>query len=338
MIFSSKLSPRTMAPLCRQLATSHSAGIPILRSLEIVSRNSSNSRLKNVMSRMAVSIQAGSTLEQAAREQSRYLPRFFVELVGAGEMGGRLDEIFDSLAQYYERTVELVRKICGRLVYPIILFVLLILVSNFMSALRQSTTLSGVDFNKLGRVFAENMGRLLLIVAAVFVVAVILSRAGLLGWVVGLVSTFLWPIAPLFRRFALARFTRSFGLLLRSGVPVTEALRKSAGTTNNPYIERSLLRCIPAIESGESVSAALSGCHYLSDLAREMIHSGEEAGRLDQHLEKVADLHEAEAMQAAKNLVVIMGVLIYLIVAGIIGAFVLRFWLGYFNKFSELGL
>jgi len=328
-----------MVPFCRHLATSHGAGIPILRSFDLVTRQSRDGRLKRVVSRMADSITAGSTLEQAAREQARYLPRFFVELVGAGEIGGRLEEIFDQLAKYYERMADLARRIRGRLIYPVFLVIFLIIVVNFMSALSQASTEFGVDFTKLGRVFVHNMGRLLLILGCALVVLVALSRAGLLGWVVGLISTFVWPLSPLTRKLALSRFTRSLGLLLRSGVPVTEALHKAAATTNNPYIERSLLRCMPAIESGGSLSMALSGCRYLSDMAREMIYSGEESGRLDQHLEKIADLHEAEAMQAAKNLVVVVGVLIYLAVAAAIGSFVIRFWVGYFNNLlGDLGV
>ncbi len=339
MIFSPKLSLRTMVPFCRHLATSHAAGIPILRSLDLVTRQTGDGRLRRVVSRMADSIRAGSTLEQAAREQSRYLPTFFVELVGAGEIGGRLDEIFDQLANYYERMADLVRRIRGKFVYPIFLLVFLVLVKNFMAALSEVSTEYGVDFNKLGRVFAYNMGRFALYVMGAFVVAVVLSRAGLLGWVAGAISTFVWPLSPLTRKLALSRFTRSLGLLLRSGVPVTEAVHKAAAATNNPYIERSLLRCVPAIQSGESVSAALSACPYLSDMAREMIYSGEESGKLDTHLEKIADIHEAEAMQAAKNLVVVVGVLVYLAVAAVIGNFVIRFWMGYFSRaLGDLGV
>jgi type IV pilus assembly protein PilC len=288
---------------------------------------------------MAASITAGSTLEQAAREQSRYLPRFFIELVSAGEIGGRLDEIFDQLANYYERMADLVRRIRGKFVYPTFLLVFLAVVKSFMSALSAASSEYGVDFAKLGRTFVYTIGRLALYVACALVVVVVLSRAGLLGWVAGLISTFVWPLGPLTRKLALSRFTRSLGLLLRSGVPVTDAMRKAAAATNNPYIERSLLRCVPAIQAGESVSAALSGCHYLSEMAREMIYSGEESGKLDQHLEKIADIHEAEAMQASKNLVVVVGVLVLLSVAIVIGSFVIRFWMGYFGgMLDELGV
>jgi type IV pilus assembly protein PilC len=339
MVFSPKLSLRTMVPFCRHLATSHAAGIPILRSLELVTRQTRDARLKRVVSRMAESITAGSTLEQAAREQSRYLPRFFIELVGAGEIGGRLDEIFDQLANYYERMADLVRRIRGKFVYPIFLLVFLVLVSNFMAALSASSTEYGVDFTKLGRVFAYNMGRLALYVMGAFVVLVILSRMGLLGWVAGAISTFVWPLAPVTRKLALSRFTRALGLLLRSGVPVTEAVYKAAAATNNPYIERSLLRCVPAIQAGESVSTALSACPYLSEMAREMLYSGEESGKLDQHLEKIADIHEAEAMQSSKNLVVVMGVLVLVLAATAIGIFVIRFWMAYYGAlFDELGV
>jgi len=336
MIFSSKLDLRTMLLLCRQLATSHSAGIPILKSFEIIMRNTHSARLRNVISRLSTSIETSSTLEQASREQSRYLPSLFVELVGAGEISGRLDEIFDSLAGYYERTLDLVRRMRGKMIYPIVLFTLLLLVINFWFAIFRATLVGGgIDLNKLGRVFFQNIGLFGLGLAGALVVLVALSRLGVLGWIFGLVSTFLWPFSKLTRKLAISRFARAFGLLLKSGVPVMDALRKSAVVTNNPYIEGSLLRCLPAVGAGESLSVALSQCRYLSDLAREMIHSGEQAGKIDQHLEKVADIHEAEATQAAKNLVVVMGILIFLAVAVCIGIYVINFWTNHFEGMLE---
>jgi len=340
MIFSSRLSLPTMLLLCRQLATSHSAGIPILKSFEIITRSTHSVRLRNVILRMSTSIQAGSTLEQASREQSRYLPSLFVELVGAGEMSGRLDEIFDSLAGYYERTLDLVRRMRGKMIYPIILFTLLLLVMNLWFAIFRATLgAGGVDLNKLGRVFFQNIGFFGLGLAGALVVLVVLSRLGVLGWLFGFVSTFFWPFSRLTRKMAISRFARAFGLLLKSGVPVMDALSKAAVVTSNRYIERSLLRCLPAIQSGESLSVALSQCHYLSDLAREMIHSGEEAGRIDQHLQKVADIHEAEAMQAAKNLVVVMGIMLLLAAGIAIGIYVVSFWTNYYeNVLGDLGI
>jgi len=339
MIFSSKLNLRTMMVFCRQLATSHGAGIPILRSLEIIMNQTHNSRLRNVVSRMSDSIRTGSTLEQAAREQARYLPKFFIELVGAGEVGGRLVEIFESLADYYERMSGLVRKIIGKLIYPICLLCFLAITMCFMAALGKATTEQGLEFNLLMQFFLQNIANLLLSIGVVLVVVIVLARMGLLGWVSGLITTFMWPLASITRKLAISRFARSLGLLIKSGVPITEALHKAAATANNPYVERSLLRCIPDIQAGESLSVALSSCRYLSDMAREMIHTGEESGKLDQHLQKVADIHEAEAMQAANNLVVVLYVLAILGVAIRIAFFVIGFWMNFYGAmFDDLGV
>ncbi len=338
MIFSSKLNLRTMMVFCRQLATSHGAGIPILRSLDIITNNTHNWRLRNVVSQMSDSIKGGSTLEQASREQSRYLPKFFIELVGAGEIGGRLAEIFENLADYYERMAALVRKIIGKLIYPICLLLFLFITICFMGALGKAST-DGLDFNLLMQLFLQNIAQLLLFIGVVLLVAVVLARLGLLGWVSGLITTFMWPLASITRKLAISRFARSLGLLIKSGVPITEAVHKAAATANNPYIERSLVRCIPDIQAGESLSIALSPCRYLSDMAREMIHTGEESGKLDQHLQKVADIHEAEAMQAANNLVVVLYVLVILAVAIRVAFFVIGFWVNFYGTMlDDLGV
>ena len=215
----------------------------------------------------------------------------------------------------------------------------MLVVVNFWAALDEARTDYGVDFAKLGSVFLQNMLRFSLGLACVLVVLVVLSRLGILAWIVGLVSTFVWPMAPVTRKLAVSRFTRSLGLLLRSGVPVIDAVRKSAAATDNPYVERSLSKCVPAIEMGEPISVALSQCRYLSDMAREMIHSGEEAGKLDYHLEKIADLHEEEATQAARNLVLVFGILVFFVAAALVGVFVVRFWVNYYGAmFDELGI
>jgi type IV pilus assembly protein PilC len=288
---------------------------------------------------MSDSIEGGSTLEQAAREHSRHLPRFFIELVGAGEIGGRLVEVFENLADYYERMSDLVRKIIGKLIYPICLLSFLAITMCFMAALGEASTEQGLDFNVLMKGFLQNIANLLLSAGVVLLVVIVLARMKLLGWVFGLITTFMWPLASVTRKLSISRFARSLALLVKSGVPVTEAVAKAAATANNPYIERSLVRCIPDIQAGESLSVALSPCRYLSDMAREMIHTGEESGKLDQHLQKVADVHEAEAMQAASNLVVVLYVLVVLAVALAIGSFVVGFWTNYYGKmFDELGV
>lgn len=339
MIFSSKLGLRTMVPFCRQLATAHKAGIPILRSFEIIVNQTHNWRLRNVVSRMSDSIRAGSTLDQAARQESKYLPAFFVELVGAGEIGGRLAEIFENLADYYERMAELVRKLIGKLIYPLCLLLALLITMCLMSAIGKASNEYGLDFNLLIQSFLANLLRLSAALAVLLAVIVVLARMGLLRWISGLVSTFMWPLASLTRKLSISRFARSLALLVRSGVPITEAVRKAAATANNPYIERSLVRCIPDIQAGEPLSTALSPCRYLSEMAREMIHTGEESGALDQHLEKIADIHEAEAVQAAQNVIVVLGVLVLVAVAIGIGFFVISFWTNYYGALlDDLGV
>ena len=325
-----------MGSFCQHLATSHGAGIPILRSLDIITGQTRDGRLKRVVSGMTESVKGGSTLEQAARAQSRYLPTFFVELVGAGETGGRLEEIFDNLAKYYERTLALARQVRGRLIYPAAQLLMLWLVANFIAVLGRATTERGLDADLLVRLFLESLGRQSLIGLIVLVVAILLARGGVLKWVVGAVSTFVWPLAPITRKTALARFTRSLSLLLRSGVPVTAAVRKSAATTDNPYIERSLLAGVPAIESGESMSVAFSRCRYMSDMAREMIYTGEESGKVDQLLAKIADLYEAEVEQTTNNLIKVMSILVLLAIATVIGVFVITFYAGYLDSIFKV--
>lgn len=319
-VFSTQIPIKNMVPVCRQLATAYDAGIPIIRGLEIIRDQSGNRQLKGVFQAMHDDIRNGLTLGDAAQKQVEHLGPYFVALLRSGEQGGRLDVMLRDLAQYYEDRLDMRRRIAGMMFLPIIELLAAWFLGTF--ALRLLNGLMGLISGEsrsfdLGSYFVDYIQfqlKAIGIFGAVFFACAILARMGIFGYIWGAFSTFIWPFAPITRRFALARFFRSLSLLIGSGVHIVPCLQSSAGVVTNPYIEKELLKTVPLVKDGATLTEAFSNIKFLTPTAREMIFIGEQSGELDKSLHKVSEYYMAEAQQAVQIGTRILGVAIILAV------------------------
>jgi type IV pilus assembly protein PilC len=345
-LFSSQIALKKMVPLCRQLATSYDAGIPVVRTLEIVGQQQKDGKLREVLTLMRDSIAKGGTLGEATRAQSRYLPRFFIELVSTGETGGRLDVMLRDLAQYFEDRLEMQRQIVNAMTYPITQLVFawycgtfaLGLVGKFAGILSDR---SGKPFDLMGyvREYLVFQGKAGLLALTAFAVCVLLARMGLFGYVWGAFATYMWPLSNVTRKFALARFFRSMSLLIGSGLRIDHCIINSAGVTTNPYIEKDLLKAVPLVRDGHTLVESFGVVRTLTPTAREMLHVGEVSGQLETSLRKVSEYHLDEATHAVAIATRVFSVLIGLVVAFVIGYVVIKFYTTYYGAmFDALGV
>ncbi|MCC6486457.1 MAG: type II secretion system F family protein [Candidatus Hydrogenedentes bacterium] len=342
-LFSPQISLKKVVPLCRQLATSYDAGIPIIRGLEIVGRQNGDKRIREVTTQMGESIKHGSTLGEAARAQKRYLPTFFIELLASGEQGGKLDVMFRDLAQYFEDRLEMQRRIVRSLIYPFIQLAALWYVGMFalrllpkLQEMFKSDGRSNFDLFTYFQEYAIFQAKSTLVFAAIFAGCVILSRMGLFGYVWGLVATHVWPLSPVTRRFGLARFFRSMSLLIGSGMRVDHCIVSSAAVTANPYMQKDLIKAVPLVRAGHTLVESFETSKYLTPTAREMLSVGEQSGQLEASLKKVSDYHMEEAQHAVAIATRVMGVAILLLVAGLIGYVIISFYMGYFSMMGDI--
>lgn len=343
-LYSSRIATKKMVPLCRQMATSYEAGIPIIESLRFSKEQARDRTIKGVLERMEDGLKRGQTLSQASHNESKYLSPFFVSLLSSGEQGGRLDVMLRDLAQYYEDRLAMQRQIIANLLYPCILLTFAWFLGTFALGL----------VTKLGSLFSRGAGtdpmsfimeyvhRYLIFQAGCMgllgvgiIVSIVLARAGLFGYVSGLFTTFLWPISIVTRKFAMARFYRSLALLLSSGLPMTKCLETSAGITGNAYIERDLLKTIPLIKDGQTLTAALSQSKYVSPMGREMIMVGEQSGNLEGQLAKAASYNLQEADHAVQVATKVLYSGIVLGVGGLIGYIVITFWVNFYGSMLD---
>ncbi len=341
-LFSSQIALKKVVPLCRQLATSYDAGIPIMRSLELVSRNQPDKNVREVIERMHSSIGNGSTLAEAVRAENKYLPKFFIELLATGEKGGKLDVMLRDLAQYFEDQLEMRRETIRAMTYPIIQLVFAWFAGSFalgiigrLKAVFEGSG-QGFDFESYIRWYLQLQGVALLVFGVVFAVCVVLSRAGLFGYIWGSVATNVWPMSRVTRMFGLARFFRSMSLLIAGGLRIDHCIENSAKVTANPYMEKELMKAVPRVKEGDTLVEAFSDVRVLLPQSREMLHIGETSGQLESSLRKASEYHLAEAMHAAAIARRVFGVAISLTVALLIGYVIISFYMTYFSMVEGL--
>lgn len=337
-LFSARISANEMVPLCRQLATTYDAGIPILKSFEMVARNTKTGRSREVMTVIHDRLKSGSTLGEAAREQQKYLPQFFVELLATGEFGGKLDVMLRDLADYYEDRVAMNRKITGAMVYPAFLMGACWFLGSFAIRIIGSLNLNSNKPFDLMNFFMQYLlfqAQVLTGMAIVFAVIVVLSRFGLPQWLWGAFATHVWPLRNVTRKFALARFFRTFSLLVSSGVDIRRCISSAADVSANAYIRQDLLKAIPPISQGATLTQAFSTVGTLSTVGREMIHIGEQTGNLDGCMRKVADYHFAEANHAVSVAIKLLEQGVILLGACIVGYTIITFYSRLYSMYDS---
>jgi type IV pilus assembly protein PilC len=324
-----------MVILCRQFATSFGAGIPILRSLELTAQNLKDQRSQQVLRAMYADIRRGATFAEAARRQDKYLPPLFIELIQSGEIGGRLDVMLRDLATYYEDRLTMRRTIVQKTIYPCMQLMAAWFLGSFSLMIIR---IMGRQFNLtqfLHRYLIFQLSAGLLALTG-FVACLALARAGIFNWIWGFVTSHIWPLAPVTRRFAMARVFRSLSFLLGSGVPVEKAVESAAATASNPYIERDILTVIPRVRAGYNLAEAFAPCAYMTPQTREMMVVAEESGRHEEALRKASQYQLEEASHAVNVAVRVGEVFIILAVSGVVGFIVISFYSTYLGNIDAI--
>ncbi len=337
-ILSKELSTKDLVPVCRQIATAYEAGIPIATVMNSVGSQQKNPAVRRVLESIGAHLAAGDTLAEATEKQSEYLSPYFASLLGSGEQSGKLDVMLNDLAGYYEDKLALRRMIVGALTYPMILLGMCWFLGTFAMGMVK-VALAGMDGSGRGIAdvtqyfsdYAAFQVQALFGFALLVAIGITLSRMGLLKWVTGLVSTYLWPMSNVTRKLGMARFFRSFSLMLGSGIDTIRCIEKSAEITGNPYIEKDLLTAVPYIRRGHTLVESFGDCKMMTSLAREMLAVGEQSGNLDGQLLKAAKYHQDEANHAIKIATTVLTTAIMIGVFTLIGGIVIYFWVNLYG-------
>lgn len=323
----------------RQLSTLINAGLPLVQSLEQVRSQTTNKPLQIIISKIITDVEAGSTLSDAMGRHPKAFDDIYTSLIAAGETSGTLDKSLERLADRQENEAEIISKVRGALVYPLIVVFVMIAVVIFMLV----TVLPQVQllYNSLPGTQLPIFTRMLLAVSHAithfwWIFLILLGVATFLTtrWartgpgrdVIDRLKMKMPLFGPLFMKLYMARFARTASTLVGSGVPMLKMLSTTSGAINNVHVERSLTQAAEKVRGGRSLSEAIQGDDNFLPLVPNMIHIGEQSGSLQDMMAKVADYYEKEVDNQIKTIsttieplmLVLIGIVALIIVAAVL--------------------
>lgn len=333
----------------RQLSTMVSAGLPIVRSFQILEEQTRSPMLRRAVGDIRTNLEGGMALNDCMAQHPKIFSPMYVSMVKAGETGGALDTILSRLADTLERDREINSKVKSASIYPIMILCVALLVVIFiltfvMPVFVEQFTSSGTELPAFTAFFMgvsyfiRDNGLLLLIVIVLLVVG--------LKWVGTKPNGRLFfdrlylnlPIVgKAINRIAVSRFTRILGTLIKSGVPILEALEVLRGVVGNRVISDAIGEARDSIREGQSVAAPIAATGVFEPMVTQMISVGEETGALDDMLERMAVFYDNEVNFAIDALLKSLEPIMIIFVAGIIGAIIIATYLPIFNIVSTLG-
>ena len=338
-----RVKTKVLTQVTRQLSTLQDAGLPILRSLNILEEQQRPGTLKNVLRGVAEDIEGGSTLSEACSKHPKAFNRLYVNMVAAGETGGVLDVILQRLAEFMEKAEKLKRKIIGAMIYPIVVVtfamgivtgIMIVVIPKFKDIFRDfDVTLPDMTLVLMNTsdwvVNGKPPGWAVIVFspfAIYFVFKLIRSSRG--GrYVVDFVGLKIPVFGTLLQKNAVARFTRTLGTLISAGVPILEAILITRETSGNEVYSRAMEKVHDSIREGESFAAPLRATRVCDGLVTNMIDVGEETGELDKMLLKIADNYEEDIDVAVASLVSLLEPLMVVLLGSIVGFIVIALFL-----------
>jgi type IV pilus assembly protein PilC len=343
--FGSPVTAQELVVFIRQFATMIDAGLPLVQCLDILSSQGDNKAFNAILKDVKNTVEGGATFSDALKRHPKVFDELFVNLVAAGEMGGILDTILNRLGIYIEKRVKLQRQVRGALVYPIAVMciaigVLTVLLTKVVPTFEKMfADFGGTDklpaLTKFVIGMSHSAVEKLPVMTAVGVVTFFgisysyRTRRGKRFWHWLMLN---FPaIGPTMRKIAVARFTRTMGTLLASGVPILDALRIVAKTSGNVLIEGALNTVADRISEGKTMVEPLAETKLFPSMVVQMIGVGEQTGALDQMLNKIADFYEEEVDVAVSALTAMMEPIMMVGIGGMVGFMLIAMYMPIFD-------
>jgi len=341
---SGKVKTKEIAIFFRQFSVMIDAGLPLVQCLEILAANQENQAFQKTLTGVRTTVEGGSTLANAMRQFPKVFDDLSTNMIEAGETGGILDIILQRLAQYVEKAVKLKGAVKSALIYPVSVISLAILVVGAL--LKWVVPLFaglGVALPLPTRVvmgLSAFVGQfwwffIVGVVAAVFGVKQI--RKNPKGRYYLDYTLLKMPVlGMLLRKIAVARFTRTLGTLITSGVPILEGLSITARTSGNAVLEEALLKVRKAIEEGRTIVDPLRESGVFPSMVTQMIGVGEATGAMDAMLQKIADFYEDEVDTATKDMLAMLEPLLIAFLGVAVGGIVISLYMPLFSMIAKL--
>jgi type IV pilus assembly protein PilC len=343
-----KVTSKELAIFYRQFSVMIDAGLPLVQCLEILAANQENTTFQKTLTDVRSRVESGSTLANALREHPKVFDALVVNMVDAGETGGILDTILQRLAVYVEKAVKLRAAVKSALIYPVAVVSVAVIVV-------------GLLLWKVVPIFANLFVSLgVALPLPTRIVVGLSSFIGTFGWVFILIGAAIFfafrsfyhteggrftidnimlklPIfGTLLRKIAVARFTRTLGTLITSGVPLLESMDITARTSGNAVVERAILSVRKSVEEGRTLTDPLKETGVFPNMVTQMIAVGEQTGAMDAMLQKIADFYEGEVDASVKDMLTLLEPVIIFFLGVTIGGVVISMYLPMFELIAKM--
>ena len=345
-----KVPAKILTVFTRQLSTLISAGLPLLRSLRTLSKQEKNPNLRKIMAGLAESVEGGTTFSEALSQHPKAFNKLYVNMVKAGELGGVLEVVLTRLAEFAEKSQRIRGKVTSAMVYPLVVltiavgivtFLMLFIVPKFEAIFKDM--LGGRPLPFITQVIMDLsrfiQGNFILIAGAIAVAVVGIRFALRLPGVSTAVDEYKLKL-PLFgdmlTKTSVARFSRTLGTLVSSGVPILQALQITRDTAGNARVSSAIENIHDNVKEGESMVSPMEASQIFPPMVVSMVQVGEETGQLPDMLTKVADVFEEEVDTAVAGLTSLLEPVMIVMLALIVGTIVVALFLPLITIIQDL--
>src|SRR5579864_1993559 len=347
--FGTGVDSKELAIFTRQFSVMIDAGLPLVQCLEILAGQQENKIFQKILNGVRASVEGGATLSASMKQYEKVFDPLYYNMVEAGETGGILDTILQRLSSYIEKNVKLKRAVKSAMVYPVAVLsvaagVIVLLLWKVVPIFATLFLGLGVDLPLPTRIVIA-LGNF---IGSIFGFLILLA---IVGTIIGLKVWYKTPagrmaidttllklplMGILLRKIAVARFTRTLGTLISSGVPILEGLEITARTAGNAVIEKSLMEVRKGLEAGRNLSDPLKDTDVFPGMVTQMIGVGEQTGAMDAMLQKIADFYEDEVDAAVKDLLSALEPMMIVFLGVVVGGIVVSMYLPLFSLIGQL--
>jgi len=344
-----KIGLKDIAIMSRQLATMINAGLSLLRAMNILTEQTENKALQKVLAEVRTDVETGKSFSMSLGRHPNVFPPIMINMVKAGEVGGFLDQVLISIAENFEKEVALRGKIKSAMTYPVVVFFIAILATAAMLIF-------------IVPVFADmfaGLGGELPFATQILVTLSSIMKIGAIPLIIAIIAFMAWwkrnknryevrsKVEPMYLRLpvfggliqkiAVSRFTRNFGAMIHSGVPILQALDIVGQASGNIVIERATKDVQDSVRRGDSLAGPLAQHKVFPPMVVQMIAVGEDTGALDTMLDKIADFYDQEVESTTEQLTSLIEPLMIAVLGGMIGAMVIALYMPIFKVFDLIG-
>jgi type IV pilus assembly protein PilC len=343
-----KVPTKDIAVFFRQFSVMIDAGLPLVQCLEILAANQENLFFQKCLTGVRTTVEGGSTLSNAMRQYPKIFDDLTTNMIEAGEAGGILDTILQRLATYVEKNVKLKSAVKSALIYPVSVISIASLVvgallkfvvpifANMFASMSIDLPLPTKIVIGLSN-FVKDWWWVVIALMVIMFVGIKTIRKDPKGrYVLDKFLLGLPVIGPVLRKIAVARFTRTLGTLITSGVPILEGLAITARTSGNAVLEVALMKVRKAVEEGRTIVDPLKESGVFPNMVTQMIGVGEATGAMDAMLQKIADFYEDEVDAATKNMLTLLEPIMIGFLGVVVGGIVISLYMPLFSMISKL--